>query len=234
MIITVDGPVATGKSSVARKLAQSLGYVYFDTGAMYRSLTYGILKHHIDLHQTEELQKFLNQFDFKIKTVGNERLYFFEGEDITQKIRGKEVTLAVSEVSANKSVRDKLIEIQRNSAKGINSVFEGRDMGTFVFPDATLKIFLTGRNDVRAKRRFEELKTKFPEESKNLTLEMCLEDINKRDAYDSSREYSPLCQSKDAFVIDTSDLTLDQVVYHILEIKDSLKKMPTSRPQPSS
>lgn len=224
MIITIDGTVATGKSHVAKRLAQSLGYVYFDTGAMYRSLTYGILKHKINLSNVEELQKFLDHFDFNIRTIAKEKHYLFEGEDITQKIRGKDVTLAVSEVSANRAVRDKLIEIQRAYSKGINAVFEGRDMGTIVFPEATLKIFLTGRNEVRAKRRFEELKAKFPEESKNLSLEMCLDDINKRDAYDSSREHSPLCQAKDAFVIDTSDLTVDQVVYRILEIKDSLKK----------
>lgn len=223
MIITIDGPVATGKSHVARKLAESLGYVYFDTGAMYRSLTYAILKHHINIHQTEELQRFLNHFDFTIKTFEHERHYFYEGEDISQKIRGKEVTAAVSEVSANRAVRDKLIEIQRQSAKGIHAVFEGRDMGTFVFPDASLKIFLSGRDEVRAKRRFEELKAKFPEESSHLTLEMCLSDIAQRDIYDSSREYAPLCKANDAYVIDTSDLTIDQVVYRILEIKDSLK-----------
>ncbi len=224
MIITIDGPVATGKSGVARKLAESIGFVFFDTGAMYRSLTYGILKHKIDIHQPEQLQQFLDHFKFEIKNLRGERLYFSEGEEITQKIRGLEVTQAVSEVSANTSVRDKLIEIQRQLAVGVNAVFEGRDMGTFVFPDAALKIFLTGRDEVRAKRRFDEWKPKFPEETKTLTLEKCLEDLNKRDAYDSSREHSPLCQAKDAYVIDTSDLTIDEVVYRILEIKDSLKK----------
>lgn len=224
MIITIDGPVATGKSGVARKLAESIGFVFFDTGAMYRSLTYGILKHKINIHQPEQLQQFLDHFKFEIKNLRGERLYFSEGEEITQKIRGIEVTQAVSEVSANKSVRDKLIEIQRQLAVGVNAVFEGRDMGTFVFPDAALKIFLTGRDEVRAKRRFDEWKSKFPEETKTLTLEKCLEDLNKRDAYDSSREHSPLCQAKDAYVIDTSDLTIDEVVYRILEIKDSLKK----------
>lgn len=223
MIITIDGPVATGKSAVARKLAESIGFIFFDTGAMYRTLTYGILKHQIDIQQPEQLQKFLDHFKLEIKNVRRERLYFFEGEDITQKIRGREVTLAVSEVSAKKAVRDKLIDIQRDLAVGVNAVFEGRDMGTIVFPDAALKIFLTGRDEVRAKRRYEELKAKFPEESKNLTLELCLEDLNKRDAYDSAREHAPLRQAKDAYVVDTSDLTVDEVVYRILEIKDSLK-----------
>lgn len=223
MIITIDGPVATGKSAVAKKLAEAIGFIFFDTGAMYRTLTYGILKHKIDIHQPDQLQKFLDHFQVDVKVVRRERMYFFEGEDITQKIRGKEVTLAVSEVSAIKAVRDKLTAIQRELSVGVNAVFEGRDMGTNVFPDAALKIFLTGRNDVRAKRRFDELKAKYPEEAQNLSLEKCLEDINARDHYDSTREHSPLRQAKDAYVVDTSDLTIDEVVFRILEYKDAIK-----------
>lgn len=223
MIITIDGPVATGKSAVAKKLAESIGFIFFDTGAMYRTLTYGILKHKIDIHQADKLQQFLDQFQMDIKVARRERMYFFEGEDVTQKIRSQEVTLAVSEVSAVKAVRDKLIAIQRELSEGVNAVFEGRDMGTVVFPDAALKIFLTGRDEIRSKRRFDELKAKFPEDAKNLTLEKCLEDLNKRDHYDSTREHSPLCQAEDAYVIDTSDLTIDEVVYRILEYKDVQK-----------
>lgn len=223
MIITIDGPVATGKSIVARKVAESLGFVFFDTGAMYRALTYGILKHQIDIHQPEQLKQFLDQFTFEMKHIRHDRLYFYEGEDITKKIRSREVTQAVSEVSAQKAVRDKLVEIQRDAAKGIHAVFEGRDMGTFVFPDASLKIFLTGRDDVRAKRRHDELVAKFPEDTQTFTLEMCLEDIKKRDAYDSSREHAPLCPASDAIIIDTSDLTIEEVVLKILEEKDALK-----------
>jgi CMP/dCMP kinase len=224
MIITIDGPVGTGKSVVAKKLAEELGFVFFDTGAMYRSLTYGILKHRIDINQPEQLQKFLDQFKFDLKISRGERHYFFEDEDITKKIRGNEVTLFVSEVSAKKAIRIKLVELQRQLAVGVNAVFEGRDLGTFVFPHADLKIFLTGRDDVRAKRRHQELKVKYPEESKNLTFENCLADINRRDAYDSSREHSPLCKAEDAFVIDTSDLNVEGVVNKILEFKDRLKK----------
>lgn len=228
MIITIDGPVGTGKSVVAKKLAEAIGFIFFDTGAMYRTLTYGILKHHIDVHQADQLHEFLDQFELDIKVVRRERVYFFEGEDVTQKIRGKEVTLAVSEVSAIKAIREKLTAIQRELSEGVNAVFEGRDMGTFVFPDASLKIFLTGRNEVRAKRRFDELKAKHSEESKNLTLEKCLEDINKRDTYDSTREHAPLSQAKDAYIIDTSDLTIDEVVFRILEHKDAQKTKQTS------
>lgn len=223
MIITIDGPSATGKSTIAKKLARSIGFIFFDTGAMYRLVTYGILKHHIDFHQADQLQQFLDQFQFDIKVIRHERRYFFEKEDVTDKIRGKEVTLAVSEISAIKAIRDKLTAIQRELAVGVNAVFEGRDMGTVVFPDATLKIFLTARDEIRAKRRYEEIVAKYPEEAVLLTLEKCLEDITKRDAYDSSREHAPLHQAADAYVVDTSDLTIDEVVYKILECKDSLK-----------
>jgi CMP/dCMP kinase len=229
MIITIDGPVATGKSAVAKKLAESIGFIFFDTGAMYRTMTYGILKHGIDIHQSDQLQQFLDHFQLDVKVIRRERRYFFEGEDITQKIREKEVTLAVSEVSANKAVRDKLTAIQRELAVGVNVVFEGRDMGTVVFPDAALKIFLTGRNEVRAKRRHNELKIKYPD----ITLEKCLEDLNLRDTYDSTREHSPLRQAEDAYVIDTSDLSLEEVVYKILEYKDAIKTKQSSSPHSS-
>lgn len=223
MIITIDGPVATGKSTIAKKLAESIGFIFFDTGAMYRVLTYGILKHGIDIENPEQLNAFLTNFQLDIKVMHRERRYFFEGEDITQTIRGQEVTLVVSKISAIKAVRDKLVTLQREMAEGVNAVFEGRDMGTVVFPDAALKIYLTGRDDVRAKRRYDELTAKSPDQTKDLTIEKCLNELTQRDHFDSTREYSPLAQATDAFVIDTSDLSVDEIVYKILEYKDSLK-----------
>lgn len=223
MIITIDGPVATGKSTIAKKLAEEISFIFFDTGAMYRALTYAVLKHRIDIEQAEVLNNFLDQFQFDIKVIKRQRRYFLEGEDITDKIRYEDVTEAVSRVSANKTVRDKLVALQQELASGVNAVFEGRDMGTIVFPNAALKIFLTGRDEVRAKRRYSELMSKYPERCQDLTIEKCLEEITKRDLYDSSRACSPLCQAKDAFVIDTSDLTIDEIVAKILEYKDSLK-----------
>ena len=227
MIITIDGPSGTGKSTIAKKLAEAIGFIFFDTGAMYRTLTYGIIKHQIDFQKKDHLQKFLDDFLFEIKVIKHQRHYFFEGEDISDKIRLKEVTQAVSAISALKPVRDKLMKIQREFSEGVNAVFEGRDMGTIVFPDATLKIFLTGRNEVRAKRRYEEMRAKYPEEARHLSLEKCLEEINKRDTLDSTREHAPLRQAQDAYVIDTSDLSIDEVLYKILEYKDALK---TKRP----
>jgi len=133
------------------------------------------------------------------------------------------VTSLVSQVATIPEVREKLVGIQRQWAVGVNAIFEGRDMGTVVFPKAELKIFLTGRPEVRATRRLAELKTRFPEEMKDLTLDQALEDINRRDVIDSTREISPLKKADDAFAIDTSELTPDEIVMKILECKDSLK-----------
>jgi CMP/dCMP kinase len=223
MIITIDGPVATGKSAVAKKLAQAIGFIFFDTGAMYRTITYAILKHNIDIHQLDQFQAFLDRYDMDIRVFHGEKHYFFENEDISERIRGKEVTAAVSEIAAIKMVRDKLTAIQRELALGVNAVFEGRDMGTVVFPDADLKIFLTADNDIRAERRYEELMEKYPKEHSSLTLEQCLEDIVQRDTYDSTRECAPLHPAEDSFIIDTSDLTIAEVVDKILEYKDTLQ-----------
>lgn len=223
MIITIDGPIATGKSTIAKKLAEELGYIYFDTGAMYRCLTYLAIKENIDLNNNECLQKLINDFNFDIKVKIGERRYFVDKEDITLQIRNQEVTALVSKVSAIPIVRENLVAMQRKFSEGVNAVFEGRDMGTVVFPHADLKIFLTGRPEVRAKRRFAELKEKFPVECELLTLEKALEDINARDSYDMTRTASPLKKAEDAFEVDTSDLTIDEVVMQILELKDMLK-----------
>lgn len=221
MLITIDGPIATGKSTIAKSLAQKLGFIYFDTGAMYRSLTYGILKNNISPSDTAAIINYLDHFDFNVKVRHNERRYYVDGIDITDTIRGEEVTKNVSEVSAIKEVREKLVDLQREHSKGINAVFEGRDMGSVVFPHADLKIFLAGSTEVRAKRRYEELKKKYPEEYKDLTIEKTIKSINERDLYDSTREASPLKKADDACVIDTTDLTPDEVVSKILDYKDS-------------
>lgn len=224
MIITIDGPIATGKSTIAKRLAREIGFIYFDTGAMYRCLTYAIIKKGIDIHNAEALKNFLDHdflFDVKIKL--GERFYFVDHEDVTLKIRDKEVTSRVSEVSALTVVRNKLVALQRELAIGVNAVFEGRDMGSVVFPNAQLKIFLVGNPEIRAKRRFEELRIKFPNETTDLTPEMVLKEINARDEYDTKRENSPLKKADDAYVIDTSTLTIEEIILKILEFKDTLK-----------
>ncbi|MEI8365881.1 MAG: (d)CMP kinase [Parachlamydiaceae bacterium] len=224
MIITIDGPIATGKSTIAKRLAQELGYVFFDTGAMYRCLAYGVHKHTINVDDPQALAEFLKTFNFEIKIKHGDRYYYIDGEDITLPIRSPEVTAAVSKISALPAVREKLVALQKNMAVGVNAVFEGRDMGSVVFPNAQLKIFLTGRPEIRAARRLAEFRDKFPAETANLTLEQVTKEIGERDAYDMSRETSPLIKAPDAFLIDTSDLSLDEIIMKILECKDSLKK----------
>ena len=220
MIITIDGPVATGKSTIARQLAERLGFIYFDTGAMYRCLTYALIKNKIDLEK--DLNSFLNGFHFDIKLLNGEKHYFVEQEDVTQKIRSAQVTQLVSKVSAMKAVREKLVNLQQDWAVGLDAVFEGRDLGTVVFPHAGLKVFLTGREEVRAKRRYDELRAKFPAETLSLTLEQALKDINERDQYDSTRELSPLKPATDAYIIDTSDQTVEEIIINIINKMRSL------------
>lgn len=222
MIITIDGPIATGKSTIAKKLAEEIGFIYFDTGAMFRSLTYAILRDKVDFHNPEILEEYLDKFDFDVVIELGNKKYFVGNEDVTLQIRSEPVTTLVSEISAIGMVREKMKEVQREFAIGVNAVFEGRDMGTTVFPYAEIKIFLTGRPEVRAKRRFDELKMKFPEETKDLTLEKTLEEISRRDTYDSTRKISPLRQAENAFVIDTSDLSTDEIVFKILEYRDTV------------
>jgi cytidylate kinase len=230
MIITIDGPTGTGKSTIAKRLAQSIGYIFFDTGAMYRCLTYAILKHNISIDDAAALDSFLNDFKFEYKILRGERTYYVDGEDVTLKIRGPEVTSYVSKVAAIPAVRKKLVALQQSLSEGVNAVFEGRDMGSVVFPNAQLKIFLTGHPEVRAQRRFAELNQKFPESAGTLKFEDVLADMLARDEFDSNRTTSPLKQADDAFVIDTSDMAPDEVILKILECKDSLKKRHISSP----
>jgi len=223
MIITIDGPTATGKSTIAKNLAREIGFIYFDTGAMYRCVAFAAIKANVNLENLEELEAFLKDYKFDIKIKRGERFYFVGDEDVTMAIRGEVVTSLVSKVAAIQIVRDKLVALQREWATGVNAVFEGRDLGTVVFPSADVKIFLTGSPEVRARRRFEELSVRFPEESKGLTVEKVLEDISKRDTYDITRKISPLVQATNAHVIDTSNLTVNEIVFKILEYKDTIK-----------
>lgn len=220
MIITIDGPVATGKSTIAKKLAASIGYIYYDTGAMYRAAALDAMRKGISFSDPEALKAFLDAFQFRVRMYRGERRYFIGDEDVTDKIRTEEVSQYASKISALPLVREKMVKIQREHALGVNAVFEGRDMGTTVFPEADLKIFLTGRDDVRAHRRFDEMQAKYPEDAKRYTMDQILADLLERDAYDMKREASPLRKADDAFEIDTSDLTPDEIVFKILECKD--------------
>lgn len=214
MIVTIDGPAGTGKTTIARLVAEKLEFRYFDTGAMYRALTCQLLKDHIDVSDQQLLNTYLENFLFEVREVAKEKRYFVQGEDVTDFIRTPQVTQKVSEVSALPAVRAALITIQRGFGTGKNAVFEGRDMGTVVFPQAELKIFLTARPAVRAERRYLEFKaSKMP-----TTQEEVLNELSARDHIDSTRETSPLKQAEDAHLIDTSDMTIEQVINLILTL----------------
>jgi len=214
MIITIDGPAGTGKTTIARLLAEKLKFNYFDTGAMYRALTYQLLQKNIDLNNQEELSVFLEGFHFDIRENKKAKQYFVGGDDVTDFIRLPQVNQKVSEVSAHPAVRGLLVGIQRQFGKEKNAVFEGRDMGTVVFPKAEIKIFLTARPAVRAERRYLE----FKEKKMPATQEEVYQELSNRDHFDSTREISPLKQADDAHVIDTSDMTIEQVINLIVSL----------------
>lgn len=216
MIITIDGPSGTGKSTVARGLADALEITYFDTGALYRAISWQILKEGISYHEKEELRALLKAFSYRIQTVDGEKHYFVGNTDVTVAIREPAVTAIVSEVSALKEVREALKPLQINFVKEMDVVFEGRDLGTVVFPHADVKFFLVARPEVRAERRYKELQKKFPNQT--FSQEKTLQEIESRDNSDSNRKIAPLKQADDAVLVDTSDLTIKEVVQKLKEI----------------
>lgn len=214
MIIAIDGPAGAGKSTIAKKVADSLGYVYIDTGAMYRAFTYELLTSSISLSDIEKITKVLEKTNIEFKN--NE--IFLNNLNVTNEIRSKNVTANVSAVSAIPQVREKLVDLQRKIASESNSILDGRDIGTVVFPNAELKIFLTASVKIRALRRYNELIAK----DKNIDINEIEAEIEKRDKLDSSRETSPLIKAADAIEIDTSDLSIDEVANTILKLAEEI------------
>ncbi len=217
MIITIDGPSGTGKTTVARRVAEKLGFVYFDTGAMYRALTWLVLEKNIDPKDPQAIQSLLPFFDFKIEEEQCLKRYYIGSSDVTEVIRSRWITTHVSQVAAQKPVRSALLEIQHRFAENKNVIFEGRDLGTIVFPLAEVKIYLHADPQVRAERRLQEMQDKNPQDAKQLNFQMMLDEIMQRDEFDSNREVAPLRCPPDAHRVDTSQLTLDQVVHQIVE-----------------
>ena len=214
MIIAIDGPAGAGKSTIAKKVADRLGYIYIDTGAMYRAFTYELLISSISLSDIEEITKVLEKTNIEFKN--NE--IFLNNLNVTNEIRSKNVTANVSAVSAIPQVREKLVNLQRKIASENNSILDGRDIGTVVFPNAELKIFLTASVKIRALRRYNELIAK----DKNIDINEIEAEIEKRDKLDSSRETSPLIKAADAIEIDTSDLSIDEVANTILKLAEEI------------
>lgn len=214
MIITIDGPSGTGKSTVAKGVAKRLAFAFFDTGAMYRAVTWCFLQKKIPIDDEPLIEKFLKGFTFRIEEKKGHKRYFVDHADVTEEIRSREVTGRVSAVSAIPAVRRKVWEIQRRFGETGNAVFEGRDMGSTVFPKADLKVFLTARPEIRAERRYKEL----AEKDVHCTYEEILREIVLRDEADSTRTLSPLIKPADAIEIDTSDLTAEEVINKIINL----------------
>lgn len=210
MIITIDGPSGTGKSSVAKKVAEKLQFSFFDTGAMYRSIAWYIHHKNISFDNRAEIEALLPNFVFHIEDVSGQKRYFVHKHDVSEAIRTPQITEASSKVSAYPPVRKLAWSLQREFAKDKNAVFEGRDMGTVVFPLAEVKIFLTASPEVRARRRLKELQNQ--DLSKSINFDELLAKIKERDLNDSTRAIAPLKKAEDAVEMDTTHLTLDQVV----------------------
>ena len=217
MIVAIDGPAATGKSTSAKKVARELGFIHLDTGAMYRCVTLSVLRNQITLDNENALSQLLNELDIRLEKLDDELVVYLNGEDVSDEIRKAEVTSYVSTVSALSQVRNALVRIQRNIAKNQDCVVEGRDIGTIVFPDAEFKFFLVADDFVRARRRQLDLIAIGEEKS----IAVLVEEIRQRDFLDSERSNSPLLKADDAIEIDTSKMTFEeQVAFMVNKVKN--------------
>lgn len=219
--IAIDGPSGAGKSTIAKKAAAKLGYIYIDTGAMYR--TVGLYLNRLGINIKAEKEKVINSLsgiNIDIKYENGEQHIFVNGEDVSSLIRTPEISMAASDSGTVLEIREKMTHLQRNLAKNNNCIMDGRDIGTFVLPDADVKIFLTADVRVRAERRYREL----AEKGEQVKFEDVLSGMVLRDKNDSTREFMPLKKADDAILIDTSDLSLDESVDAVIKcIGDRIK-----------
>ncbi|MCA1058309.1 (d)CMP kinase [Rossellomorea aquimaris] len=210
--IAIDGPAAAGKSTVAKLVAGKLSYLYIDTGAMYRSLTYKALTNNVDLHNEQELNQLLSGTTIDLEPSDQGQLVLLDGENVTDEIRQASVTNSVSHVAVHSRVREEMVKRQQELAQEGAVVMDGRDIGTHVIPDAEIKVFLLASVDERAQRRHEENLSKgYPSD-----LDQLKEEIARRDKIDSEREVAPLRKAEDATEIDTTSLSISEVVDQIM------------------
>lgn len=200
--IAIDGPAGAGKSTIAKKLANKINFNYLDTGAMYRTVTYYFLKNNLDISDEDLVNSHLNKINIKIK----DNKFYLDDEDVNELIRSDQVTKNVSLVSSYRLVREKLVDMQREIAKESDIILDGRDIGSHVLKDASIKFYLTADAMERAKRRLKDI------DDENITLEKVYQDILKRDEYDMNREITPLVQAEDAILIDSTDIDIDGVI----------------------
>ncbi len=220
MIIAIDGPAATGKSTTAKAVADQLGFAYIDTGAMYRAVTWAIVNENINVEDEEMLKSFMASLGISMSHLNQRLIVEVNGMDVSQKIREPKVTGLVSEISAIPVVREALVQLQRKLATGKNCIVEGRDIGTVVFPKADLKFYMIADDKIRAKRRNNELEAM----GRKKDLNELEREIKNRDSKDSSRTHSPLTQPEGAIIIDTSYLNFNEQVNQIIETINKIKR----------
>lgn len=212
MRIALDGPSGSGKSTVAKRLSKELNILYLDTGAMYRATALKALSLGIDTFDIGGVSSFVGNLDLEIKYVDGTQHTFLDGEDVSEKIREPHVSMAASNISSLKCVRLKMVEMQRKIAASMSCVLDGRDIGSFVLPDADFKFYITASVDVRTERRYKELVAK----GHGVDKDLLKKEIEQRDFNDKNRDFAPLVKADDAVLIDTSDMTVDEVVEKIL------------------
>ena len=219
-IIAIDGPAGSGKSTISRLVANRIGFVYVKTGEMFRSITYMLIKNSVDIEDVEAVKKVLSNLDLRFEYNKEQQISILEGENITKILTTKEVTKLVSQVSTIKEVRDKVFEYEHSIAKQYDIVMEGRDIGTVVFPNADLKIFLDASVEERSKRRYEQAL----EEGQIVSYEEIMNSIILRDELDRNKKYGALKIPDDAIVVNSDNSTIENTVNRIVDIiKEKLK-----------
>lgn len=217
--IAIDGPSATGKSTLAKALAKELSFIYIDTGAMYRAVGLYNIRKNIDLNNEDDVVNTLKDISIDIKYIDKEQRIFLNGEDVSNQIREEKVGTAASIVSTYKKVREVLVELQRSLANVQNVIMDGRDIGTVVLPNASLKIFLTASSEERTKRRYLELK----EKGKDVSIEDVAKELKERDERDTKRANSPLTKAEDAILVDTTNMNIEKTIKHIKNLYEKRK-----------
>ncbi len=212
--IAIDGPAGAGKSTIAKAVAKRLSVIYVDTGAMYRAMALLMIKNQIDGKDTEKILQKCGEADITIRYENGEQVVYLNGENVNGFLRTEQVGNMASEISSLPFVREKLVELQRALAKKSDCIMDGRDIGTCVLPGARVKVYLTASSTVRAKRRYEELSAK----GENCDFDKIKLDIEERDYRDMHREHSPLRQAEDAILVDSSEMTIEEVIEKLIDL----------------
>lgn len=212
--IAIDGPAGAGKSTISKKVSNNIGFVYIDTGALYRAIGYYAVSNGIDPKDSKRVSEFLKGINISLDFIDGKQCVLIDGIDVSDKIRTPEISMAASNVSAIPKVREFLLDLQKNIALKNNVVMDGRDIGTVVLPNADIKIFLTASIEERAKRRYNDLIKK----DKNIKFQDVLNDVKQRDYNDSNRDIAPLKPADDAIIVDTTGESLEQSVERLLSL----------------